>query len=224
MSDYWSALSESGKGAITPDEFAAVAYRLMMEQCIYHADRGSRVAYGLVDRYEREFAKVLAPFGVHLKVNRVLMYAVALPDHPKTTLASKAETLFALVLRSIYEESARLGYISETGEIQCDLIELGEKYRLMTGEDLPTSKSAFDGLMRTAYRWGIARWLEENEMAMGSRETDKGVAIRPAIVDILGETALRRLALWQQAISRDSVAVARQSDPDISEEISNETA
>lgn len=199
MSEYWSSLSEACDGAIASEEFAAIAYRLMTDQCLYHADRGSRLAYGIVDRYEREYAKVLAPFGVQLKINRVKMYAVALPAHPKTIPASKAETLFALVLRGIYEEFARNGHITDAGEVHCDLVELSERYRLMTGEDLAGSKGHFDSLMRTSHRWGIARWLDEDEMSVAPSDPNSAIAVRPAIIDILGETALRRLALWQQS-------------------------
>jgi len=222
MSDYWSGLSEACDGHIEPDEFAAIAYRLMTEQCIYHADRGSRIAYGIVDRYEREFAKVLTPFGVHLKVNRVAMYAVALPDHPKSTPASKAETLFALVLRGVYEECAKSGQITDTSEVHCDLVELSENYRLMTGEDLLVSKGVFEALMRTAHRWGIARWRDKDEMPAAPSESDRAIAIRPAIIDILGETALRRLALWQQASTHAAGISMVQSSSNVNGEVADE--
>ena len=62
---------------------------------------------------------------------------MAVPCHAKTTLATVSQTLFALVLRGIYEESARVGYLSEEGEVLCDLIELTEKYRLMSGRETP---------------------------------------------------------------------------------------
>ncbi|OIQ97618.1 hypothetical protein GALL_203770 [mine drainage metagenome] len=223
MSEYWTSLSEACDGVIMPEDFAAVAYRLMTDQCLYHADRGSRTAYGIVDRYEREYAKVLAPFGVHLKVNRIAMYAVALPVHPKTIPAGKAETLFALVLRGIYEDFARNGHITDAGEVHCGLVELTERYRLMTGEDLTGGKGLFDSLMRTSHRWGIARWLDENEMPIAPSDSDSAIAIRPAIIDILGETALRRLALWQQsnaAIDGTSVSPSSDTDREVTDEAS----
>jgi hypothetical protein len=223
MSEYWSSLSEACDGAIAPEDFAAIAYRLMADQCLYHADRGSRTAYGIVDRYEREYAKVLAPFGVHLKVNRVAMYAVALPVHPKTIPASKAETLFALVLRGIYEDFARNGHITEAGEVHCGLVELTERYRLMTGEELTGGKGLFDSLVRTAHRWGIARWLDDGEMPIAPSESESAIAIRPAIIDILGETALRRLALWHQLNAADdgaSAPPASHTDREVTDEAS----
>lgn len=204
MSDYWETFAERSNQVYAQADFEAAAYRLISEQCLYHADKMSRIAYNVVERFEREFEKVLAPFGVRLHVNRVLRYAVALPAHAKVTPVNKAQTLFALVLRGIYEESARVGYMNEDGEVQCDLIELGEKYRLMSGHELP-GKGEFDSLMRTARRWGIARRLDDEETANqvpGADGHTGGIAIRPAIVEVLGESALRRIVLWQEALAK----------------------
>ena len=49
-----------------------------------------------------------------------------------------AQTLFALVLRGLYDEGVRAGGLTEDGEVLCDYIELQEKFHLMTGRDLPT--------------------------------------------------------------------------------------
>ncbi|MBA4192353.1 MAG: hypothetical protein C0467_30650 [Planctomycetaceae bacterium] len=221
MSDYWDTLSARSDGAYASEDFEAAAYRLISEQSLYHADKLSRNAYNLVERYEREFDKVLSPFGVQLKVNRVLRYVVALPTHAKATPANKAQTLFALVLRGIYEESARVGYLSEDGEVLCDLIELGEKYRLMTAKELP-AKGEFDSLMKMARRWGIARRLDDAETGSqvpGADGQMGGIAIRPAIVDVLGETALRRLVHWQEVIAKsdESVGPIQETEEDADE-------
>lgn len=221
MSDYWNTLAERCDGIFSPDDFETAAYRLMSEQTIYHSDKMSRTSYNIVERFEREFEKVLNPFGVRLKVNRTLRYVVALPAHAKSTPANKAQTLFALVLRGIYEESARVGYLSEDGEVLCDLVEFGEKYRLLTGKELPP-KGEFDSLMRTARRWGIARSVSDTDVGARTPGADSqmgGVAIRPAIVDVLGETALRRLALWQDAITKSGdVAEVVQETEEVSDE------
>ncbi len=201
MSQFWEPPASATDGEHTADEFEAAAYRLLAEQVLYHADRHSRISYWLVDRFERDFRRALDPLGIEVLVNRQLRYACALPRHAKTGTASVSQTLLALVLRSIYDESARLGQVNEEGEVACDLVELAEKYRLATGRDLP-AKGEFDSLMRTLQRWGIARKGDET----GSIE-DEGdlqgqpyaVVIRPAIVDVLGEAALARLAQWKSA-------------------------
>lgn len=197
----WEDLASRLDGIYTVEDFETAAYRLMAEQVIYHSDRSSRVTYAILDLYEREFVKVLAPFGMSLSINRQLRYVAALPRHAKAGTATVAQTLFALVLRGLYDEGVRAGGLTEDGEVLCDYIELQEKFHLMTGRDLPT-RGELDTLLRAAKRWGIARRLEDDdsghltslqELAAG------GVAIRPAIVDVLGETALIRLAQWGTA-------------------------
>lgn len=197
MSQDWEILASRTDGQHTAEEFEAAAYRLVVEQVIYYADRHSRAAYWLIERFERDFKQALAPLGVTLEINRQMRYAFAKPQHAKSGTASVAQTLLALVLRGIYDESARLGQFTDDGEVVCDLVELGEKYRLMTGRELP-GKGEFATLMRSMKRWGIAK--KSDESIDGSAEFDSeqsyAVIIRPAIAEILGEAALIRLAQW----------------------------
>src|SRR5450830_806314 len=197
----WEDLASRLDGIYTVEDLETTAYRLVAEQVIYHSDRNSRVTYAILDLYEREFAKVLAPFGVSLSINRQLRYVAALPRHAKASTATVAQTLFALVLRGLYDEGVRAGGLTEDGEILCDYIELQEKFHLMTGRDLPT-RGELDTLLRSAKRWGIARRLEDDDsgyLTPLQEQSAGGVAIRPAIVDVLGETALMRLAQWGAA-------------------------
>lgn len=199
----WEDLASRLDGIYTVEDFEAAAYRLVAEQVIYHSDRSSRVPYAILDLYERDFAKVLAPLGVSLSINRQLRYVTALPRHAKAGTATVAQTLFALVLRGLYDEGVRAGGLTEDGEVLCDYIELQEKFHLMTGRDLP-SRGELDTLLRVAKRWGIARRLEDDDSGHLSplqELSTGGVAIRPAIVDVLGETALMRLAQW--GVARD---------------------
>src|SRR3546814_3177083 len=86
-----------------------------------------------------------------------------------------------------------------------------------TGRDLPT-RGELDALLRTVKRWGIARRLEDDDVGSLNplqEQSAGGLAIRPAIVDVLGETALMRLAQWRseehtselQSLMRSSYAV-----------------
>lgn len=197
----WEDLASRLDGVYTVEDFETAAYRLVAEQVIYHSDRSSRVTYGILDLYEREFSKVLASLGVSLSINRQLRYVTALPRHAKAGTATVAQTLFALVLRGLYDEGVRAGGLTEDGEILCDYIELQEKFHLMTGRDLPT-RGELDTLLRAAKRWGIARRLEDDDsghLTLLQEQSAGGVAIRPAIVDVLGETALIRLEQWGAA-------------------------
>jgi hypothetical protein len=181
------------------------AYRLAVEQVLYYADRHSRTAYWMIERYEREFRQALAPLGIDVQVNRQLRYAYALPKHAKAGAASIAQTILALVLRAIYDESASTGQLTDDGEVICDLVELAEKYRLMSGEDLPV-KGKLEALMGTMKRWGIAKKSEDLSLEDGDDLAGQPytVIIRPAIADVLGEAALARLVQFKTITSADT--------------------
>jgi len=201
MSQFWDDIAARSNGQHTAQELEAAAYRLVTEQVLYYADRHSRTAYWMLERYERDFKQALAPLGITVEVNRQQRYAYALPRHLKAGTASVAQTVLALVLRAIYDESARIGQFTDDGEVVCDLVELDEKYRLMTNRELP-AKGELDALMKSMKRWGIAKKSDEyagdgaDDLAASQPYT---VIIRPAIVDLLGETALQRIAEWRVA-------------------------
>lgn len=205
MSQYWESLASRTEGQHTSEELEMAAYRLAVEQVLYYADRHSRTAYWMVERYEREFRQALAPLGIDVQLNRQLRYAYAVPKHAKAGAASIAQTVFALVLRGIYDESASRGQLTDDGEVVCDLVELAEKYRLMSGKDLPT-KGKLDSLMETMKRWGIARKSEDQGLDDGDDLAGQpyAVIIRPAIADVLGEAALARLVQFKTVASVDT--------------------
>ena len=204
MSQYWESLASRTDGQHTSEELEMAAYRLAVEQVLYYADRHSRTAYWMVERYERDFRQALAPLGIDVQVNRQLRYAYALPKHAKAGSASIAQTVFALVLRAIYDESASSGQLTDDGEVVCDLVELAEKYRLMSGKELP-AKGKLDTLMETMKRWGIARKSEDHGLDDGDDLAGQpyAVIIRPAIADVLGEAALARLVQFRTVAAAD---------------------
>lgn len=194
---YWENLAARSNGMHVAEEFEAAAYRLVVEQVLYHADRMSKTHYYIVERYERDIKEALTPLGIDVHVNRGLRYAYGLPRHGKSGTATTQQTVFALVLRMIYEDSAKLGELTDDGEVICGLVELEEKYRILTERELP-GKGDLDALMRNMKRWGIARLSTENDDLGDEELTDQpyAIVIRPAIVDVLGEAALQRLSMW----------------------------
>jgi len=204
MSQYWESLASRTDGQHTSQELEMAAYRLVVEQVLYYADRHSRTAYWMVERYDREFKQALAPLGIEVQINRQLRYAYALPKHAKAGAASITQTVFALVLRGIYDESASNGQLTDDGEVVCDLVELAEKYRLMSGRELPT-KGKLDALMETMKRWGIARKTEDQGLDDSDDMAGQpyAVIIRPAITDVLGEAALARMARFGSTAPAD---------------------
>lgn len=98
---FWTDAAEATKNVVTEDDFEAAANRLVTEQVLYAADRGSKVAYGLIRDFEREFKRALEPLGYVVRVNSQLRYAYAIPKHARTSPVTVDQTLLALVLRKI---------------------------------------------------------------------------------------------------------------------------
>lgn len=199
MSQFWEKVA-SRTNEYVAEDFEAIAYRLVVEQVFYHADKHSRLAYWLIDRYERDFRLVLSQIGIDLAVNRRLRYAYAIPSAGKSGIATTAQTLLALVFRKIYDEYARIGQLTDDGEVVCDLVELEEKYKLSTQRELP-GKSELDSLLRVLKRWGIVRKVEYDDPLLSAEDQSAqpyAVAIRPAIADLLGETAINQLERWTE--------------------------
>ena len=194
----WDAAVEATQETTTVEEFEALAYRLVAEQVLYENDRNGRIAYGLVREFEKTFQRALEPLGIRLQVNATLRYACAIPRHPKAATASVAATLLALVLRRIYDQEARAGRQDENGDISVDLDYLSNHYKQATGGREIPGVGALRDLLRTMQRWGIARAVGDPEDAFGQGIAQPFiVVIRPGIVDVLGEAALQRLALFE---------------------------
>ena len=191
---FWANAAAATRDVVTEDEFEATASRLVTEQVLYAADRGSKVAFSLIRDFEREFKRALEPLGYVVRVNSQLRYACAIPKHVKNSAASVDQTLLALVLRKIFDEETRNGHHDENGEVVCDLVELEVKYKQTTGRELATG-GKLNALLQWMRRWGIARVADDDGEQPG-HESDQPylVVIRPGISDVLGEAALARIA------------------------------
>lgn len=218
MFNQWQQLAESS-GIFDAEDFERAAYRLMTEQVVYRDDHGCQQLYRLIERYEKALQKVLEPFGVKLRVNPEHNYAVALPTHERQTPVSSKLTVLALVLLKLYHLGAQHGGFNDQAEIECDLPSLQQLYIELTGAELPRVAELED-MLRHFKRWGIAR-----RAAVVSSHSDTGtqpfiIMIRPAILDVLGEGALARLAGWQEgrgeSVSTDEAAADNNdnSEPD----------
>lgn len=204
---FWANAAAATKDVVTEDEFEATASRLITEQVLYAADRGSKVAFSLIRDFEREFKKALEPLGYVVRVNTQLRYACAIPKHVKNSAASVDQTLLALVLRKLFDEETRNGHHDENGEVVCDLVTLEVKYKQTTGREL-ASGGKLTALMQWMRRWGIARISDEDGEQVGHEsEQPYLVIIRPGISDVLGESALARIALFSAPDGEPLVAV-----------------
>lgn len=188
MKRSWNLLSQQSNGLYAVADFERAAYRLVTEQVLYAADRGARTAYHLVEDHFDDYVAALAPLGVRLERNAHYRYVVALPAHGEGTPVALEETLLLLVLRQRYDEAARQGNIEERGEVVVELPDLQEAYQALIARPMP-EVGTLRALARTARRWGVARLVES--------ELDDAqpfhLRVRPAIVEIVGETWLQRL-------------------------------
>lgn len=214
----WDTIAQRDIYKRPPEAFEEAAYRIIAEQVIYHAEKSSRAIYWIIEQYEKDFRDALDQVGVNLSVNREKRYVVALPRHGAQYKAPMSATLIALVLRRLYDEFARQGNMTDDGEVFIDLIDFDEKFRLITNRDLP-ARTDFEQTMRLLRRWGIARKTTNEEYA-GDSANSYAIVIRPAIIDVLGETAIARLVHWEGTSS--SAVSAQEIDETRVEEVESE--
>ncbi|WP_407352313.1 DUF4194 domain-containing protein [Luteimonas sp. R10] len=188
MKRSWNTLSQSSNGMYAVQDFERAAYRLVTEQVLYAADRGSKVAYHLVEAHLEDFAAALQPLGIRLQRNAQHRYLVALPAHAEGTPVTLEETLLLLVLRQRYDEAFRQGRIEEHGEVVAELPEVQEAYQALAGRAMP-EVGALRQLGRALRRWGVCRLVESE----GDDPQPFHLLVRPAIVEIVGEQWLQRL-------------------------------
>ncbi|WP_297832076.1 DUF4194 domain-containing protein [Thermomonas sp.] len=188
MKRSWNTLSQMSNGIYTVQDFERAAWRLVTEQVLYASDRGTKVAYHLIEDHFDDYLAALAPLGIRLERNAHYRYVVALPAHGEGTPVTLEETLLLLVLRQRYDEAARQGQIEDQGEVVVELPELQEAYQALVGRAMP-EVGALRALARTLKRWGVCRLVDS--------ESDDPqpfhLRARPAIVEVVGEQWLQRL-------------------------------
>jgi len=170
----------------TEGDYHKAAYRLIMEQVLYASDARSRMAYELIVKHRKEYDALLAQLGISIIHNPHMGYVVATPNQYVAEKMRLSETRLALVLRRLYDDKMHAAEII-AGEAFVDMIELERAYKDMLDRELPV-KTQLEEQLHALKRYGIVR-LEDS-----FDEQRIQVAIRPGIVDILGETALLQLA------------------------------
>lgn len=209
MKRSWNVLSQLSNGTYAVADFERAAYRLVTEQVLYASDRGARIAYHLVEDHFDDYLAALAPLGIRLERNAHYRYVVALPAHAEGVPVTLEETLLLLVLRQRYDEAARQGNIEELGEVVVELPDLQEAYQALIARPMPEIGS-LRALARTARRWGVARLVDSEP----DDPQPFHLRVRPAIVDIVGETWLQRLDQHNRDDEADDAEVAGMEDDD----------
>ena len=184
----WERLAAQSNGLYEEQDYQQAAYRLMMEQVIYAGDRGGRVPYELVTRHLGAFRDVFEQFGITITHNPHHGYVVAMPRHAFGARMRLEETRLALLLRRVYDDRINAVDIVD-GEAFVTLEELEQLYKDLLGRQLPDRGEMRD-LVRSLKRNGMAREIDAAD------DQPFQIAIRPAITDILGQTALLQLAAY----------------------------
>ena len=182
---HWERLAAQNP-AYAEGDYQKAGYRLVMEQVLYAGDPRSRLAYELVVRHRRDYDALLAQLGMTITHNPHMGYLVATPNQYVAEKMRLAETRLALVLRRLYDDKMHATEIV-TGEAFVDMIELERTYKDLLKRELPAT-AVLNEHLQTMKRYGIVRLEETRD------EQRLQVAIRPGIVDVLGETALLQLA------------------------------
>lgn len=209
MKRSWNVLSQLSNGIHAVADFERAAYRLVTEQVLYASDRGTRTAYHLVEDHFDDYVAALAPLGIRLERNAHYRYVVALPAHAEGVPVTLEETLLLLVLRQRYDAAARQGNIEELGEVVVELPELQEAYQALIARPMP-EVGTLRALARTARRWGVARLVESEP----DDPQPFHLRVRPAIVDIIGETWLQRLDQHNRDDEADDAEAEAMGDDD----------
>lgn len=182
---HWERLAAQSQTNFESD-YQKAGYRLVMEQVLYAADPRSRLAYELIVRHRKDYDALLAQLGMTITHNPHMGYLVATPNQYVAEKMRLAETRLALVLRRLYDDKMHATEIV-TGEAFVDMIELERAYKDLLKRELPAT-AVLNEHLQTMKRYGIVRLEETRD------EQRLQVAIRPGIVDVLGETALLQLA------------------------------
>lgn len=184
----WERLATQSSGLYEEQDYQQAAYRLMMEQVIYASDRGGRVPYELVTRHMGAFRDVFEQFGMTIIHNPHHGYVVAIPRHAFGARMRLEETRLALLLRRVYDDRINAVDIVD-GEAFVTMEELEQLYKDLLGRQLPEKREMRE-LVRSLKRNGMAREVDAAD------DQPFQIAIRPAITDVLGQTALLQLAAY----------------------------
>lgn len=194
----WEKLADQQSQRIyEPADYEKAGYRLMVEQVIYANDHGSRATYDLLVKHSSAYRELFDQFGMEFKHNELHSFVVALPRHNVAGKMKLAETRFALVLRRLYDDKMNSTDIV-AGEALVGLEELERAFKELLGRDLP-ERMALKDLVTAMKGYGLAREQHSTD------DQPFELAIRPAITEVLGETALLQLAAHAPEISLEDI-------------------
>jgi len=202
----WERQAEQSCGLYAVSDFEQAGYRLVAEQVIYGTDQRSKKIYELLARNLETYRKLLGAIGLEVLHNEYHSYVTAIPRVAVATKMRQGHARLALVLRKFYDERAQSASL-ENGEAIVSLEEIEVVYREQLKVALPGVVELRE-LVADLRRYGIARLCDADD------GQPFAIAVRPAIVDVLGEAALHRLASYAAAAAGDADGLDQEEEPD----------
>lgn len=179
------------------EDYQRAGYLLMTRQVLYASDRNSRLAYELIVQHLGLYRELLRDLGMEVTHNASLAYLVATPSQYVAEKMRLDETRLALILRRIYDDKIHATEVT-AGEAVVDLVTLERAYKDLTKREMP-DKASIRELLATMKRYGLVSLTDADD------EQPFQIVIRPAIVEILGETALLQLAAHAPDVKAEDV-------------------
>ncbi|QDI03430.1 DUF4194 domain-containing protein [Xanthomonas cerealis pv. cerealis] len=193
MSTMWDRLAEKSK-IYEANDFERAAYHLVTAQVLSVSDMATRKDYHIVAENLPSYEGAMALLGVNIKHVQQFRYIVATPRHVfNHAKATKAMTLLALVLRSVYHTIRLNGQEGDFGEGYIELPDLQDIYKNLTKMEFPKTAELRAQVVELE-RWGIAK---QTESAGGDNQPFR-IMIHPAISEIITEEWLGQLDLLRK--------------------------
>ena len=157
----WEDLASGLDGGL-PSDFETTAYRLVAEQVIYHSDRSSRAAYGILGALRARVLQSTGAAGYYCRSTGGCANVTALRGTPRQLPRPWLRHCLPWCCAVWHATKACVNGTYRRRRGACATTSAAREVPPMTGRDLPT-RSELDTLLRSAKRWGIAQRLEDDD-------------------------------------------------------------
>lgn len=184
----WNQLAASTDGMYQVQDFRRAMYSIVIQQCLYLRQREHAVAYRLIAAHRAEFSEALALMGLRLGFSPRYEFCYVAQDEGAQSQLDLHDTLFLLVLRSIYHTRAGMGDLNENGDAIVDIAQYEESYKALCQRDPDLRNDVLRAQLKMANRHGVARAVD----APDGDPQPFVIAILPGIAEVLSEHSLNR--------------------------------
>jgi hypothetical protein len=203
----WENLASRRECLYAVNDFRLAAYTLMSQQALYASERLQSLPYRIISEHLHAYQTAFDLFGMEVIHDATDQYVVAIPRLERRTTLPLDMTLMALTLRQIFHESSMRGE-TEAGAAIATIEELAAAHESLTGRAMTNDAGTLRGLLDQARRMGMVRLIDADD---GVQPYD--VKIMPAIVRMIDENVLMRLAGHYQSLAPEATEEEAEADP-----------